>query len=208
MYNKKLIKFAESFLVLPIITMSLPFGGISKTDLVSIPQTVLSQKQNTTVQSLLALNQVDNEKTETLKREAGAIDAYFKEHNMPLEGTGMLMAKAAYKNDIDYRLLPAIAARESTGGRQKCKKVEHNFFGWGSCKIGFDSDEEAINTVAKNLGGNNPNTDQHYAGKTTKQILEKYNPPSIVKNYAKQVMGIMADIGDDPVEDTSSVDKA
>lgn len=187
--------------------MLMPFGNIP-TDLnnnvILTPQTVLSQKQNTMALSLLALNQADDAKAQTLQKQADAIDAYFKGHNMPLEGTGMLMAKAADENGLDYRLLPAIAARESTGGREECKRVEHNFFGWGSCRIGFKSDEEAIETVAKNLGGNNPNTDEHYADKTTKEILNEYNPPSIVHNYAKQVMSIMDDVGDAPVVDTSN----
>jgi hypothetical protein len=36
----------------------------------------------------------------------------------------------------------------------------------------------------------------HYSGKTTKEILEKYNPPSVVPDYASQVMKIMDTIGD------------
>jgi hypothetical protein len=176
--------------------MLMPFGNIP-TDLnnnvVLTPQTVLSQKQNTAVQSLLALNQVNDEKTKTLQNQADAIDAYFKTRNMPLAGTGMLMAKAADEYNLDYRLLPALAARESTGDRDGCKNVEHNFFGWGSCKIGFKSDEEAIETIAKNLGGNNPGTAKYYAGKTTEEILKEYN--SAVKNYTKQVVSIMDDIG-------------
>ena len=39
--------------------------------------------------------------------------------------------------------------------------------------------KKAIEIVAKNLGGNNPNTERHYADKTTDQILRAYNPPSI-----------------------------
>src|SRR6185436_16878132 len=122
---------------------------------------------------------------------AAAIDAYFKARNMPLDGTGMTMVLAAEKNDLDWRLLPAIAVRESTGGRHECQRVANNAFGWGSCKIGFKSNEQAIETVARNLGGNNPNTEHHYAGKNTKEILQKYNPPSIVPKYAQQVMSIM-----------------
>jgi hypothetical protein len=206
MNNKKLIRFTESFLVLPIITMLTPFGTIP-TDLnnsvVQAPQTVLSQQSNTVAQSLLALNQADNMKAQILQKQADAIDAYFKKNNMPLEGTGMLMAKAADENALDYRLLPAIAARESTGGRDKCKDVEHSFFGWGSCKISFKSDEEAIETVANNLGGNNPDTEQRYAGKTTREILNEYN--STIKGYTKQVLSIMNDIGDAPTVQTSNV---
>ena len=140
-----------------------------------------------------------------LKLEAQAVDAYFEDHDMPLEGTGMKMVTEADKNDLDWRLLPAIAVRESTGGKNDCNKVKNNAFGWGSCKIGFKSNDEAIETVARNLGGNNPNTANHYDNKTTKQILHAYNPPTIVPKYAEQVMSIMNDIGDADLNSTVAI---
>lgn len=176
--------------------MSLSFGGIHNTEM---PQSVLAQKFNIEVSGVLAFNQATNPLTEVLKikaEKAEAIDAYFAERNMPLEGMGMKMVEEAEKNDLDWRLLPAIAVRESTGGKFECKKVANNAFGWGSCKIGFKSTEGAIEVVAKNLGGNNLNTAHHYDNKTTKQILRSYNPPSIVPRYAEQVMAIMNTIGD------------
>ena len=198
MNNKKLIRLAESFLVLPLLTMSIPFGSVPNMDSITTPRTVLSEKLNI-AGSLFALNQVNDEKAQTLQKQADAIDAYFKSHNMPLEGTGMKMAEEALKNGLDYRLLPGISARESTGGRDDCQKKENNPFGWASCKVGFDSLDQAIETVARNLGGNNPNTARHYANKTTAEILNKYNPPSIVKHYTKQVLSIMEDIGPEDV---------
>ncbi len=131
------------------------------------------------------------------KAKAEAIDAYFLAHDMPLAGTGMKMVIESENQNIDWRLLPAIAVRESTGGKNSCNRVKNNPFGWGSCKIGFKTMEEAIETVAKNLGGNNPNTEHHYSGKTTKEILRKYNPPSIVPRYAEQVIAIMNVIGEE-----------
>ncbi len=98
---------------------------------------------------------------------------------------------------------------ETTCGKQACpgtfkktgeKKYTYNLFGWGSCKIGFDSYGDAIRIVAWNLGGNNPNTDQHYENKTTVQILDKYNPPSIVPKYKQKVMGVMEKIGPEDLE--------
>ena len=204
MNNKKLIELSQSFLVLPIVTMLMPFGNIPtdlNNNITQTPQTVLSQKQNIVAQSLLALNQVNDEKAKTLQKQADAIDAYFKDHNMPLEGKGMKMAEEAEKNGLDWRLLPAISAIESTGGRHACKNATHSFMGWGSCKISFNSDDEGIETVAENLGGNDPDTQKHYAGKTVKQILEAYNPPSVVPNYAKKVMREMDEIGSYYVED-------
>ena len=172
-----------------------PFGAILKDTASETVQTVFIQKQNIEANGLLAFNQVVDQKAITLKAKAEAIDSYFKEHDMPLAGMGMKMVEEAEKNDLDWRLLAAIAVRESTGGKFDCIKVDNNPFGWGSCKIGFNSNEEAIETVARNLGGNNPSTAKHYNEKTTKQILRAYNPPSVVPRYAEQVIKIMSDIG-------------
>lgn len=128
------------------------------------------------------------------KDRATKIDAYFAKIGSPLEGYGMKFITEAEKNNIEWNLVAGIAMRESTGGIHACKKVPNNFFGWGSCTIGFDSIDHAIEIVSKNLGGNNPNTAYHYGDKETYAILQAYNPPSIVKHYAEQVIGIMEDI--------------
>lgn len=184
------------------MTTSATLGPVSK-DHVDItqetPQIVLSQKQNIEVLNLFAFNQVIDEEAQILEIKAKAIDAYFEAHDMPLLGTGMKMVQEAEKNDLDWRLIAAIAVRESTGGKFDCKKVDNNPFGWGSCKIGFKTIEKAIETIALNLGGNNPKTAYHYEGKDTKAILQKYNPPSIVLRYAQQVMSIMDDIGKEDI---------
>jgi len=133
---------------------------------------------------------------QTLKIKAQAIDEYFEARSMPMKGLGEKLALEAEKNGLDWRLLAAISVRESTGGKFACKKAGYNAFGWGSCKIGFDSHEDAIEVVARNLGGNNPKTAKRYAGKTTKGILQTYNPPSIVLRYAEQVMAIMDTISE------------
>jgi len=199
MKNKNWIQFVESFILLPVLTISsqMPAGSISQAvlNIVDTPSVVSLEKQNITVSDLLALNDAKDQELKDQKVKAEAIDAYFREHDMPLAGFGMKMVEEAQKNDLDWRLLAAIAVRESTGGKFECKKVENNAFGWGSCKIGFKSNEEAIEIVAKNLGGNNPNTARHYEDKTTKQILRAYNPPSVVPRYAEQVISIMNAIG-------------
>ncbi|MFA5791485.1 MAG: hypothetical protein WC884_00390 [Candidatus Paceibacterota bacterium] len=199
MKTNNLIRFVQALVFLPVMTSPLSFLGIHN---IEISQNILVKKVNIQANGILALNQAILPEAELLKAQvekARLIDAYFKEHDMPLFGIGMKMVQEAEKNDLDWRLLPAIAVRESTGGKFECKKVANNAFGWGSCKIGFKSNEQAIETVARNLGGNNPNTDHHYAGKTTKEILQKYNPPSIVKYYADQVIKIMDAIGDEDV---------
>jgi hypothetical protein len=203
MENKKLIRFVESFVILPIVTVTLPFGAIPKDQVTTeLPPSIVSfQKENTGVLSLFAFNKAEDDEAQKLEEiktlKAEAIDAYFKSKNMPLAGYGKKMVEEAEKNDLDWRLIPAISVIETTGGRHICKnpKAGFNPFGWGSCKLGFKSFDQAIEVVSRNLGGNNPKTAHHYDGKTTKEILEKYNPPSIVPNYAAKVMKVMDAIG-------------
>ncbi len=184
---------------MPALTISsVPVGSISQAtiNVVNTPLFASLQKQNIKTPNLLAANNAVDLEVVTLQAKAYAIDSYFEAREMPLKGVGMKMILEAKKNNLDWRLLPAIAVRESTGGKFACKTVDHNPFGWGSCKIGFNSNEKAIETVAHNLGGNNPKTSHHYNDKTTLQILRAYNPPSVIPRYAEQVMSIMKDIGD------------
>lgn len=164
-------------------------------------QTILdSQKENT---------ELTKEEKERLEK-AAKIDAYFAKRNLPLAGHGMGMVLAAEKYGLDYRMLPAIAMRETTGGLKACPVTyqrtgdigyKHNVFGWGSCSIRFDSYEDAFDTLAKNLTGNNPRTARYYKGKDTISILESYNPRHIVRDYPEQVVAIM-----DAIEKTASDD--
>ncbi|KKR79362.1 MAG: hypothetical protein UU24_C0010G0006 [Candidatus Nomurabacteria bacterium GW2011_GWA2_40_9] len=204
MENKKLIRIVESFVVLPIMATSLSFGSIPdnmQTIAVS-PQILLAQKENIEAGGLFSLNKEEDEKAKLeaeldliRQAKADAIDSYFAKRKAPLEGMGMKMVLEAEKNDLDWRLIPAISIIESTGGKFACKRVTYSFLGWGSCKINFESNEKAIEIVAWNLGGNNPNTDQYYAGKTTTEILKKYN--SFISTYAQKVIKIMNTIGDE-----------
>lgn len=210
MQNKNIIRFVGSLVLLPITTISLPFGDLPKkaNDFITSPQVVIAQNFSREI-SLSNISEEAEAEANILKMKAEAIDAYFQKYNMPLEGYGMKMVQEAEKNEIDWRLIGAIAVRESTGGIHACKKVGYNPFGWGSCKIGFDSYDEAIEIVARNLGGNNPNTVHHYGDKNTKEILQKYNPPSIVPKYADQVISIMNKIGaENPVFESPKLEVA
>lgn len=124
-------------------------------------------------------------------KKAEIIDTYFKDRSMPLEGTGMTFVLVAEKYGLDYRLLPAIAVRESSGGKQACG---NNPFGWGSCKLhNFKSYGDAIESLGKNLGGANAKTARYYAGKNTAEKLYHYNG-TVVESYPDEVMAIMEKI--------------
>ena len=194
MKNKNIIRFVQSLMLLPVMTMSMTG---SSANMEKTPNALI-RKFNIEIlgnSDTLAISKAMEKDDALDELKAEAIDAHFRKYDMPLQGTGMKMVIEAKKNDIDWRLLPAIAVRESTGGKYVCKKVTYSPFGWGSCKINFESYEKAIEIVALNLGGNNPNTDHYYADKSVKEILQTYNPPSIVKYYAEQVMKIMDTIG-------------
>lgn len=121
------------------------------------------------------------------ERPAARIDRYFAERNMPLEGFGAKFVEAADQCDMDWRLLPAIAVRESSGGKQACG---NNPFGWASCRANFESIEKAIKIVGANLCGFNPNTAAYYGDKNTTQKLQSYNG-TVNPNYSREVLEII-----------------
>ena len=111
--------------------------------------------------ALTSTTKVEMSVEDIREEKAKAIDTYFKERSMPLYGTGMTFVLVAEKYGLDWRLLPAIGVRESSGGKAACG---YNAFGWGSCKLhNFHSYEEAINALGKNLGGANASTAKYYA---------------------------------------------
>ena len=144
--------------------------------------------------SVVSIGDADQAKADAAQAEeaiaadrAKKIDSYFADRDMPLEGYGAKLVKAADKYNLDWRLLPAIAIKESTGGKFACG---NNPFGWGSCRIKFKSIDAAIDTVARNLGGGNPATEQYYKNTTTKEKLHQYNG-SVVPTYTAGVLKFM-----------------
>jgi len=188
MNKKEIIRYLQSIIAIPMLAIAVPFTGMS-----SIPSLTVLNNTPTDENSVII-----TQEEVARKEKAGLIDAYFKDHDAPLEGYGMKFVLEAEKNDLDWRLLPAISMRESTGGKHACKSVPNSVFGYGSCKMSFDSIDKSIEVVAASLGGNNPNTARHYDNKTVKQILKKYN--SIIPNYTNQVIRIMKEIKDDGME--------
>lgn len=124
--------------------------------------------------------------TNTINEHAAIINAYFKERNMPLEGQGLEMVAASDKYNLDWRLLPAIAIQESSGGKHMCK---NNPYGYGSCKITFTSVSAATEKVAQTLGGFNKNVNV-YKNTDTAEKLHYYNG-TVVPAYPNEVMATM-----------------
>ncbi len=186
MHTKKISKVLQSFVVFPMFAMTMPFASLS-----SLPSLAVNTP---TISSEVSV--ITTQEDESRKKKADAIDSYFKEHDAPLAGYGMKFVTEAEKNGIDWRLLPAIAMRETTGGKFACKnpKAPYNSFGWGSCKYGFSSINDSIEKISRALGGNSENVKHYKPEMTSEQILKKYNPDSIVPGYSKQVIKIMKEM--------------
>lgn len=120
------------------------------------------------------------------------IKKYYDRYDLPLAEYAEEFVAAADKYDIDWRLLAAIGFIESTGGKHACETATYSPFGWGSCNIDFDSYEDAIDTVSRNLGGHNPNTAHYYQGKDLSGILYAYN--SVIPDYEMKIVREMSKI--------------
>jgi len=196
---------ARSFIIVPLVATTLSMSAFTASVNNAVTPTVSSDQQSVSVsadpQPASAVTDATLLQVKE-SEEAAQIDAYFKENGMPLAGYGMEMVTEADAHNVDWRLIPAIAIRESTGGLHECKSVTYSPFGFGSCKINFSSYNQAIESLATNLGGDNPNTASKYEGKTTDGILRSYN--SVIPGYNLQVERIMTDIGNTQVPATTS----
>lgn len=153
----------------------------------------------------IALDMIEKSSQELIIDErAKNIDAYFAKNNLPLSGHGETFVKVADKYNLDYRLLPAIAMRESTGGKFACPYGnDANVFGWHSCKTKFTSYEESIDKVGAHLAGEIKSTKGYYGNKTVWNKLRTYN--SVIKPYPDQVIAIMNKIEIGPVQEQAKL---
>lgn len=95
-------------------------------------------------------------------------------NNTRLEPYSNLMIEVADKYQIDWRLIPAIAMKESGGGNA-VREETHNAWGWENGRTHFTSWESAIETVGKTLK-------VKYADRglrTPEEIMPVYAPPQI-----------------------------
>ncbi len=186
MEKQKIIRYLQSFLAIPMLMVTIPLAGVNVSPAMNI--SVMPIQKNTNENSVITTQE------EVSRREkANKIDTFFSIHDAPLEGYGMKFVVEAEKNNIDWRLLPSIAMRETTGGKHSCKNSEapNNSFGWFSCKKGFKSIDESIEFIGLTISGNNPTSKYYNTDMTTEEILKKYNPDYIIPGYSKQVMNIM-----------------
>lgn len=119
------------------------------------------------------------------------IDAYLTKNNSPLQPYAKFIVETSDKNKLDYRLLVAIAQKESG----LCRVIPpggHNCWGWGihsKGTLGFESWEEGILTVSNGL--KEKYIDMGYTDPD--KIMKKYAHPDSttwadgVKMYMEQI---------------------
>ncbi|MBP6904713.1 MAG: hypothetical protein KBB91_01490 [Candidatus Pacebacteria bacterium] len=170
-------KLIQSFIIVPLVATTLSMNTFTASINEAVSKVVSTETAMSPEEIIL---QKDREE------KAAKIDAYYAKYGLPLAGYGMQMVLVAEKHDLEWNLLPAIAMRETTGGKFACKK---NPFGFGSCKIGYESFQQSIDAVAGHIGGANPRTAKYYAGKDINGILKAYN--SVIPTYTKEIFSIM-----------------
>ncbi|MGI5826069.1 MAG: hypothetical protein ACOX50_01500 [Patescibacteria group bacterium] len=112
------------------------------------------------------------------------LEGYLKSQGSPLAPYAQKFVEEADKNQIDWRLLPAIAGIESSFGKKMIAGT-HNAWGWGGEKIRFASWNEAIETISKALA------EKYYARglNTPEKINPVYCPPN--RTWAPKVRAFM-----------------
>lgn len=167
----------QSFIIVPLVATTLTMNTVT----VAINEAVAKATAADVSPEEMAAQAARQEK-------AAKIDAYFGKYDLPLTGHGMQFVLTAEKYDLDPFLLPALAMRESTGGKFM---RNNNAFGWGTAK--FKDLDEAIEVVGSHLGGTQPTTAKYYADKPLEKVLYAYN--SVIPSYKTDIIGIMAKIG-------------
>lgn len=109
---------------------------------------------------------------------------FLETNKSPLTPYTELLVQTADKYGLDFRLIPAIAMVESTGGKVM-PADSHNAWGFANGATRFSSWEAAIEKVAQTLK-------EDYVDKglaTPELIMPKYAPPSVSKGgpWAKGV---------------------
>jgi len=83
------------------------------------------------------------------------LEAFFAAYNSPLRGHAVAFVETADRNDLDWRLLPAIAGVESTFGKNVPNYAPFNPFGWRCNHIQpcwrFTGYDEAVRTVGEKI---------------------------------------------------------
>lgn len=156
---------------------------VQKDSAAYLPEEQVVEDNNNEIEEAVMENKMDPELTIDPKK-IEQVERFLSKRNAPLAEYADILVTAAYKYDIDYRLVAAISIVESGGGKN-CFRP-YNAWGWGG--MTFESWEDGIYTVSKGLS-------KYYAKglNTPALIAPSYCPPNAVK-WASNVQYIMNQI--------------
>ena len=161
--------------------------AVALSGLLSLNPTAVISNYTQTTSATLDSSEIQEQKEAVKDERATRLNNYFAKWDMPLEGYGEKFVTEADKYGLDWKLMPAIGVQESSGGKYL---KNNNPFGWGSAEIKFNNFNEAIEELAKNLGGQDPDTSRYYKDADLDNILWHYNG-SVNKTYPGKIKYIM-----------------
>lgn len=171
------------FVILTPVALAVSIFSLVFISSKSLPETPKVLAANTSVQSGAKIFAALPDTMPTVESQIGYKDAraeiiraYLKKYNSPLVDKADYIVEVADKNELDFRLITAIAQQESN----LCKKIPEgtfNCWGWGIHSrgtLGFESFEEGIRIVSEGIK-------REYINKgytTPEEIMRKYTPSS------------------------------
>lgn len=196
-FFRKLIFIFVFFTLTPIalISSTISLISITNTESKSVQVQPTVQKHTTGVQVYASLpSDFPSVSAEIVEEDARPeiIKGFLNSYKSPLTPYSNFIVKTADKYGIDWKLLPAIAMKESG----LCKIIpdeSYNCWGWGIHSAGtlrFDSYEEGIDVVSKGIR-------EYYVDiglVTIEEIMSKWIPHSPNGAWAEGVRLYMAEM--------------
>lgn len=196
------LTLVTAFFILAPLTLGLSIFSLVNLNAVSHPvtasTTVASNLPRTGVQVYASLPTNFPTITATVETKDARVEIvrqYLASYNSPLTAYAQNIVDEADKYNLDWKLLPAIAQKESN----LCRIIpygSYNCWGWGITSVSslsFDSFPDGIEIVSRGLKENY--IDEGYI--TPDQIMTKYTPSSPNGVWAKDVRQFMSDISEE-----------
>lgn len=114
-----------------------------------IPSVVLARENQLEISALITPI-VTSSKENEVEKKVAILTYFLKDRNSPLIPFARTFVEEAEKNELDYRLVPAISGVESSFGKA-IPSNSYNAYGWANGDYFFKSWEDGIITVTKTL---------------------------------------------------------
>lgn len=170
-----------------LVVLLFSLGFLWQIDVWSLAQ--IKTSQETSKKVLAAQDEID--------QRIVLLESFLKDQESPLTSQAGILVEAADKYKFDWRLLPAIAGKESSFGKRipwdkENGKSSHNAWGWGvygDKAPAFSTWEEAIASVAAGL-----RHEYYNKGYITPELIMKKFTPRSDGPWAQGVKTIMEQI--------------